>query len=127
MNNTYRTRPFLAGQWGGIHGYNVPVSELPRLYEAFAILTKHVIRLRVRGPVHSALTGGPLVLHTLTVAEVLPHGFVEVQNFQASDGTMEWQSIYPDDGTWQEIELRTVEKELDKQKEGTQCTTCSSY
>lgn len=105
----------------------LPANELPRLYEAFAMLTPgHVIGLRVRGHVHSALTGGPLVLRKLTNANLLLHGFVEVRNVQASDGSMEWQSVYPDNDTWQEVELRTVEKELDKQKEGTQCTTCSS-
>lgn len=107
----YRTKPFLAGAWGGIHGYNVPVHELSRLYEAFATLTPgFVIELSVRGPVHTALTGGPLLIEHLTSAEPLLHGFVEVSlcmDKQTDDCTREYQSVYPDNETWQEIELTT--------------------
>lgn len=101
----YRTRPFLAGDYGGIHGYNVPVQELLRLYEAFATLTPGLVI--------------ELLIDKLTTAEPLLQGFVEVflcmdkqtsrvPHTHTKDAWVdcsEYQSVYPDNENWQEIQL----------------------
>jgi hypothetical protein len=101
-DHEFHARPFLSGAWGGINAYNVPIEAVSSMLDALATLAPgFTVGLRVRGKVNDALTGREYALATLTDAQYVMYGIVEVNHMP----------VVPVDGIWQEIELRTQKGE----------------